>query len=161
MHGIINPLFEPQNNLSVEVGEVPDRQNFQDQPALHENFSDDCSSMFISVSYKWEYSFEQKCGMQEPVFKIGYQYVPEYADCLFYSEQILSGVPSPLHCENDEGFFLMPVLVIKCVFNSGKRNERRNFGLPLLDVLENHVFDRGKQFINFSVAWGHQLVQLD
>ena len=145
LHGIINPLFEPQNNLSVEVGEVPDRQNFQDQPALHENISDDCSSMFISVSYEWEYSFEQKCGMQEPVFKIGYQYVLEYADFLFYSEQILSDVPSPLHCENDEGFFLMPVLVIKCVFNSDKRNERRNFGLPLLDVLENHVFDRGKQ----------------
>jgi hypothetical protein len=126
------------------VGEVPDRQNFDDQPALHGKFFDDCSSIFTSASYVWEYSSKQSCGMQEPVYIIGYQFVPEYAIGHFYSEQFLDGVSSPLHCEDDQGFFLLPVLVIKGVFDVGLRDETKNFSLPLMFVTENHVFDRGK-----------------
>jgi hypothetical protein len=65
-------------------------------------------------------------------------------DWYLCSEQILDNVSPPLHCEDDEGFFLLPKLVIKNVYDVGLRSERKKFSLPLMDVIENHVFDRGK-----------------
>lgn len=131
-------------DLDPLVGEVHDRLHFEDQPALHERYFVDYSYVFTSVSCDWEYSSKQNDSMQEPIFADGYKYVPEYAGWYFYSEQILNNVSPPINYENDGGFFLLPEMVIKNVYDGGKRNDIIFFGFPLMDVTKNQVFNKGK-----------------
>ena len=55
-------------DLNPLVDEVHDRQKIEDQPALHEKYSDDCSFECTSVSFDWEHSSEQSYGIQGLVF---------------------------------------------------------------------------------------------
>ena len=82
----------------------------------------------------------------------------DHADSYFHSEQGVDNVSDfYMHNEDNDDGFVLPNEVIESVDMLGKTKKNESFIFPQESVNENQVYDRGKKFWNFAVAWGHHL----
>ena len=65
-----------------------------------------------------------------------------------------------MHYESDGDGFVSLNLLMRRSNICGETKGSQIFSLPQRGISQNQVFDRGKNFEEVLVAWGHHLVQI-
>ena len=98
-------------------------------------------------------SMHKSFGFEDFVFDC---YIQGHVDMNFHSEKDEERNSS--FCMHYKNGFVSPNLLMRRSNVCSEADVNDTYSLPQRDVNENHVFDRGRKFLEVLVAYGHPLV---